>query len=231
MATLGDSLTEGDGDDYGHGGFPGRLLPLLQARRPGSAVTNLGHSGWDSDMLINGYEGQPGQLGQAVTLLNQAAANGQAPMATVWIGSNDLWYLYTNDGETPAEEEQQNLQHFTANIGVILGQLRGAGATVFIALLDDQSLRPVAADPAMRAAAFPGITAAEVLRMSQQVTRYNAAIAGLAAQHGAIAVDFYHTTIFTDPATLSDDGNHPNAAGYDVIAQIWFAAMSSLLPQ
>ncbi len=230
LAALGDSLTEGDGDDYGRGGFPGRLLPLLQARRPGSTVTNLGHSGRDSDMLIHGYEGQPGQLGPAVTLLSQAAANGRAPLATVWIGSNDLWYLYTNDGETPVEEEQQNVQHFTANIGTILSQLRGAGATVFIALLDDQSLRPVAADPAMRAAAFPGLTAAEVQRMSQQTTRYNAAIAALAAQHGAIAVDFYHTTIFTNPATLSDDGNHPNAAGYDAIAQIWFNAISPSLP-
>lgn len=229
LAALGDSLTEGDGDDYGRGGFPGRLLPLLQARRPGSTVTNLGRSGRDSDMLIHGYEGQPSQLGPAVTLLTQAAANGRAALATVWIGSNDLWYLYSNDGETPVEEEEQNLQHFTANIGIILSQLRGAGATVFIALLDDQSLRPVAADPAMRAAAFPGLTAAEVQRMSQQVRRYNDAIADQAAQHGAIAVDFYHTTIFTDPATLSDDGNHPNAAGYDAIAQIWFDAIRPLL--
>jgi lysophospholipase L1-like esterase len=181
-------------------------------------------------MLINGYEGQPSQLGPAVALLRQAVANGQTPLATAWIGSNDLWYLYTNDGETAPEEEQQNLQRFTANVGVILSQLHDAGATVFVALLDDQSLRPVAADPAMRAAAFPGITAAEVLRMSQQVTRYNSALAAQAAQHGAIAVDFYHTTIFTAPATLSDDGNHPNAAGYDAITQIWFNAANPLLP-
>lgn len=230
LTTLGDSLTEGDGDDSGRGGFPGRLLPLLQARRPGSAVTNLGHSGWDSEMLIDGYEGQPSQLDTAATLLAQAVASGRAPLATVWIGSNDLWYLYINDGETPVEEEQQNLQHFTANIGLILSQLRGAGATVFIALLDDQSLRPVAADPAQRAAAFPGITAGEVLRMSQQVARYNAAIVAQAAQHGAVTVDFYHTTIFTEPATLSDDGNHPNTAGYDAITELWFDAISPSLP-
>lgn len=66
--------------------------------------------------------------------------------------------------------------------------------------------------------------------MSQQVTRYNTAIADLAAQHGAITVDSYHTTIFTDPATLGDDGNHANAAGYDAIAQIRFNAISPLLP-
>ncbi|HBY95863.1 MAG TPA: hypothetical protein DEP84_18235, partial [Chloroflexi bacterium] len=225
LVTLGDSLTEGDGDDYGRSGFPGRLLPLLQARRPGSTVTNLGRSGWDSDMLINGGWGRPGQLGQAVTRLNQAAANGQVPMATVWIGSNDLWYLYSNEGETPPEEDQQSEQLFTGNIDTILSQLRSTGATVFIALLDDQSLRQVITDPALRADTFPGISDAEALRMSQQVTRYNTAIANQAAQHGATTVDFYHTTIFTDPATMSGDGNHPNGAGYDLIAQIWFNAM------
>lgn len=46
--TLGDSLTEGDGDDHGRGGFPGRRLPLLRARRSGPVATDLGRSGWDS---------------------------------------------------------------------------------------------------------------------------------------------------------------------------------------
>ncbi|MSP12990.1 MAG: SGNH/GDSL hydrolase family protein [Chloroflexi bacterium] len=230
LATLGDSLTEGDGDNFELGGFPGRLLPLLQGRRPASTVTNLGHSGWDSEMLINGNGGVPSQLNQAVTLLNQAAAAGQAPMAMVWIGSNDLWYLYSNEGETPPGEEQQDVQHFTGNIDTILRTLRGAGAAVFIALLDDQSKRPVMADPAIRMAILPGISATEVISMSLQVTRYNQAIAGMAAQHGASTVDFYHTTIFTDTATLNEDGIHPNGAGYDLITQIWFSAMSPLLP-
>ena len=41
---------------------------------------------------------------------------------------------------------------------------------------------------------------------------------------------FYATTIFADPATLSDDGNHPNGAGYDVIAALWAAALAQWLP-
>ena len=48
-----------------------------------------------------------------------------------------------------------------------------------------------------------------------------------AARYGAAIVDFSETTIFEDPATLSEDGNHPNAAGYDVIAEIWYRAISS----
>lgn len=50
------------------------------------------------------------------------------------------------------------------------------------------------------------------------------------SQNGAIVVDFCHTTIFTDPAMSSEDGNHPNAASYDAIAQILFSMLSPLLP-
>src|SRR6185436_2511989 len=105
-----------------------------------------------------------------------------------------------------------------ANMDVILGQLRAAGAQVIVALLDDQSKRPVA----LRGEAFPDITPDELDRMSQQVRRYNEIIAEKSAQHGALTVDFYSTDIFTNPATLYDDGNHPNTAGYDLIAQKWF---------
>jgi lysophospholipase L1-like esterase len=69
--------------------------------------------------------------------------------------------------------------------------------------------------------------------MSAQVTRYNAALTALAALPGPpelAPVDFYATTIFTDPATLADDGNHPNAAGYDAIAALWAAALAQWLP-
>ncbi len=65
--------------------------------------------------------------------------------------------------------------------------------------------------------------------MSEQVKRYNALIAEKAAQYGAGVVDFYHTTIFVDVATLADDGNHPNANGYDVVASTWFTALKGVL--
>ena len=40
--------------------------------------------------------------------------------------------------------------------------------------------------------------------------------------HLGKVVEYGKTTdIFTNPATLADDGNHPNAAGYDVIAGMW----------
>jgi len=216
LYALGDSLTAGDGDDSpAGGGYPRRLINQIQSSRPGSSVTNLGQSGWTSADLINGLGGVPSQLDQTVA--------AHPTLACVWIGSNDLWYLYEFGNPSPADEAQ-DLQNFTNNLDTILSRLRGGGTTVFIALLDDQSQRPVASS-----GAFPGISAAERALMSQQVTRYNQAISNKAAQYGATAVDFYHTTIFTNPATLADDGNHPNAAGYDIITQIWFNAMSPQL--
>jgi lysophospholipase L1-like esterase len=223
LVALGDSLTQGDGDDTGRG-YTQRLLDMANGIRPGSTMTNLGQSGWNSDALINGDQGLPGQLPRTLEELETAVAEGRGAVALVWIGSNDLWYLY-EFGEGSDENDALDAEHFAANMDRILGQLRDAGAQVIVALLDDQSKRPVA----LRGEAFPAITPDELNRMSQQVTRYNEIIAEKAAQFDALTVDFYSTDIFTNPATLYDDGNHPNPAGYDIIAQKWFDALSLLL--
>ncbi|MBN8579666.1 MAG: hypothetical protein J0L96_03255, partial [Anaerolineae bacterium] len=112
------------------------------------------------------------------------------------------------------------------NIETILSDLRSTGAQVIIALLDDQSQRPVA----LRGEAFTAITPDELAMMSEQVKRYNAIIQSQAAQYGALTVDFYNSDIFIIPATLADDGNHPNAAGYDLITQAWYKALITILP-
>jgi lysophospholipase L1-like esterase len=233
LVTLGDSLTAGDRDDSAAGGgYPRRLLAALQAIRPGSTLLNLGQSGWTSGDLIDGVNGTPGQLDQAVAHLNQA--NG-AKVALVWIGSNDLWYLYEFGPEPMnAAAEQDDLAAYQQHLTTIVAQLRATGAYVLLGLMDDQALRPVVANPPNPAEpAFPAITADDRARMSAQVTRYNAALTALAALPGPpelAPVDFYATTIFTDPATLADDGNHPNAAGYDAIAALWAAALAQWLP-
>jgi lysophospholipase L1-like esterase len=54
-------------------------------------------------------------------------------------------------------------------------------------------------------------------------------MAGLAAQYGALTVDFYDSAIFSDPSTLIEDGNHPNPAGYDLVAELWFEVLRPIL--
>ncbi len=224
LVALGDSLTQGDGDETGRG-YTVRLLEMVNTIRPNSSLSNFGRSGWSSDALINGDQGLTGQLGRSVGELEAAKSQGRAAVALVWIGSNDLWYLYEYGGDVSDEGDTQDATRFATNIDKILTDLRKTGAQVIIALLDDQSKRPVA----LKGEAFTSITTDELNRMSVQVTRYNQIITEKAAQYGALTVDFYSTDIFTNPATLYDDGNHPNATGYDLVAQKWFEAISPII--
>lgn len=223
LVALGDSLTQGDGDDSGRG-YPGRLLEMVNAVRVDSQVTNLGRSGWSSDALIDGDQGLTGQLPRAVNELEAAKLRGGGTLALVWIGSNDLWYLYEY-GEGSDENDALDAERFSSNIEWMLIQLKEAGAQVVIALLDDQAKRPVA----LKGEAFTSITPDELNRMSAQAVRYNEIITANAEKYGALTVDFYSTDIFTNPATLYDDGNHPNSAGYDIIALKWFEVLKTLL--
>jgi lysophospholipase L1-like esterase len=175
-------------------------------------------------------DGEPSQLSLALARLGETSG---AKVATLWIGSNNLWYLYdAHDEPMTDEQEQENLSAYTANVRTVVAQLHGAGARVLIGLLDDQlsalwwRTRPTLPQ------AFPSISADDLTRMSQQVANYNAALRALAAETDNVAVvDFYNTTIFTDSATLADDGNHPNSAGYAAISAIWQSLLSLWLEE
>ena len=228
LVAVGDSLTAGDGDDGSGGGYPARLLTLLLGDHPGSTLYNRAISGDTTTDLI------AKQLDSAVADLN-AAPGANRKVALVWIGSNDLFGLYASDVCTeyyPDIEtcEEYEMGYSTDNVNTILSALEATGADLYIALLDDQTRRPVIADPVLRNETFPGITAEEVPRMSTQISYYNGEVETYAATYGAVTVDFYNTTIFETEATLSDDGNHPNGAGYDAIAQIWYQAVASSSP-
>ncbi|SLM29505.1 exported hypothetical protein [Desulfamplus magnetovallimortis] len=224
LVTIGDSLTAGDGDSQGIGGYPARVLSMLENLYPGSTLANLAISGDTTQDLVNK------QLDEAVSNLNSAPA-GNLKMVLVWIGSNDLFGLYASDVCSEyysdiATCEEYEMGYSVDNLETILNALEETGATIHIALLDDQTLRPVIADASLRSDTFPGITEDEVSRMSTQLSHYNQQIKTLAATHGAGTVDFFNTTIFQNRSTLDHDGNHPNSAGYDAIAAIWYQAIT-----
>ncbi len=233
LLTLGDSLTEGVGDsEWTDGGvpvgYPGRLQGLLEGRGLVVQLANLGRSGWTSAEMVNGSEwddNPSSQLDLALPLIQSAVASGQTAVACVWIGSNDLFGLYSwCHAPDNADCESEDLTQFRENIDKTLKTLAPTGAVVRIALLDDQSLRPVMTDPKY-ADSFSEIGGSDKALMSAQVVRYNEVIAELAAKYGAETVDFYSTTLFQDAAKLDEDGNHPNGSGYDIIAGIWDAAI------
>jgi lysophospholipase L1-like esterase len=229
VIALGDSLTSGDGDDAGQG-FVGRLTEDIGSRpgREGSTLVNLGQSGWDSTAVVDGQDGAPAPLAQAVDAA-RAAAPG-AVLATVLIGSNDLWYVYQNGTEdpTPRADEDAAAATYRTNLDRAVRELRDAGAVVVVGLPDDQSVRPGVADIARLHELLPDVTEEEVGRMSALSEVLAQAATEVAAEHGVPTVDT-DDPFWADPATMADDGIHPNAAGYTTMAARWVAAVDPLL--
>jgi len=217
IVTLGDSLTSGDKDDEPGGGWPRRLLPLVQPARPQAQIINLAQPGWTSRDLLQGVGDSPNQIGQAVKILRETAGD---KIATVWIGTNDLFYLYEFGDPTPAEEAQ-DAGRFGRDLDELLKRLHAAGARVFMALLHDPAQGPV-----QTSGVFLSTAAEEWARMSQQAQRYNEIIRTAAAKYGAALVDIPATQIFTTPALMVEDGIHPNARGYAELAKVWWQALS-----
>jgi lysophospholipase L1-like esterase len=205
IVAMGDSLTEGDADDPGRGGYPARLESMVNRVRPGSRVINLGKSGWDTTQMLEGQ--MPATL----------EANPQVVL--VWIGSNNL---FNNSG--PGEGEAVDRARYESDIDTTLSTLTGAGARVYLALMDDHGKRPYVTSP--NGAGLDQEGAAYMDRLSRS---FNEVLRAKAAEYGATLIDFHSTTIFSDSATMADDGIHPNANGYDIIAQMWFDALSPAL--
>jgi lysophospholipase L1-like esterase len=216
IVTLGDSLTSGDKDDEPGGGWPRRLLPLVQAARPQTQIINLAQPGWTSRDLLQGVGEAPSQIDQAVKILREA---GGDKIATVWIGTNDLFYLY-EFGNPTAAEEAQDAGRFGRDLDELLKRLHDTGARLFIALLHDPAQGPV-----QTSGVFLSTAAEEWARMSQQAQRYNGIIRIGAAKYGAALVDIPATQIFTTPALMYEDGIHPNAQGYEALAKVWWQAL------
>lgn len=225
LLTIGDDLTRGDGDELNRG-YPGRLLELVSQIRPGTSVTNFGKTGWTSDNMILGDADFVGQLERAITEIQTSISLGRPTVALVWMGNNDLWELYAGDSQVTPVQEEADVERFSQNISMTISELRKAGAEVIVAKLDDQSKRPAKT----RGDLYPSITAEELNSMSLQVVKYNIEIDKWAEEYGALTVDFFGNEVFTSSRTLAPDGMHPNADGYEEIAQLWYKALIPILP-
>lgn len=218
IVTLGDSLTQGDKDDSAEGGgWPRRLLPLMQQVRPQTKIINLAQPGWTSRDLLQGTGGASNQIDQAAKILREVSGN---KIATVWIGVNDLFYFY-NFGDPTSTEEDREADRFARDLDELLNRLKDTGAHIFIALLHDPSQGPV-----QTSGVFMSTTDEEWAQMSQQALRYNELIQATAAKYAATLVDIPATQIFTTPALMFEDGIHPNARGYNALVQVWFDAIT-----
>jgi lysophospholipase L1-like esterase len=216
LVTLGDSLTYGDQDDPPGGGWPSRLQSLLHSRRPSSQVNNLARPGWTAHDLLHGRDGEPNQIDRAVELLREAPGE---KIATVWIGVNDLFYLYAW-GDPTESEEALALNRFKRDLGEVVQRLLDTGARVFLARLHDP-----AQEPARQHEALLGIAPDEWTRLTRLAEEFNAVIASIAASYQQPVVDIPASQVFSTAQWMHPDGIHPNARGYDELARVWLMAL------
>jgi lysophospholipase L1-like esterase len=190
---------------------------------------NLGQSGWDSTMLVDGQEGAPSQLTQAVDEVRRAADSGRAVLATVLIGSNDLWYLYNSGPEnSSAADEDAAVATYRKNLDRTVRELQNVGAFVVVGLPHDQTQNPGVAELDRLHEFLPSITAEEVEQMSRLAKRLDRTAEEVAGDHGALTVDT-NDSFWADPSKMADDGIHPNGAGYTDLAALWMRVIEPAL--
>jgi lysophospholipase L1-like esterase len=233
LIALGDSLTAGEGDDTGLG-YVGRLAESIGAvpGREDVSISNFGVSGWDSTMMVNGGDGAPGQLDAAVADVRTAVDAGRAVLATVLIGSNDMWYLYAygpvEQSTTPADIEDAAEQTYRANLERTVTELQQAGAVVVLGLPDEQSIRPAVVDIDQLHNYLPDVTEEEIPQMVAMAGRLGTVVQEIADRHGLRTVDT-NGSFWADSATMADDGIHPNGDGYALLADLWMAVIADML--
>jgi lysophospholipase L1-like esterase len=151
-------------------------------------------------------------------------------LATVLIGSNDLWFVYQNGtvNPTPSADEDALVATYRANLDRTVTEMQAAGAVVVVGLPDDQSVRPIATDIARLNQQLSDVTAEEVGKMSALAKVLDRTATEVAAAHGARTVDT-NDPLWADPARMADDGIHPNAAGYTTLANRWLDGIAPLL--
>jgi acyl-CoA thioesterase I len=148
-------------------------------------------------------------LGVPGTTLKQALA-AQLPVAvdthpdiiTVWLAVNDLL------AGVP-------LNTYSQQLDTAVAALRDhTGARVFVGNVPDLALLP----------RLSGVSPTE---LGAQIARWNQAIAGVCAAHGAHVVDLYTdwSELAAHPEYVSADGFHPSTLGAKRLAEIFAAAI------
>ena len=213
---LGDSLAANVGAPSARDGYVSRVHNQLQergGRRYG--LLNLGVSGETSGSLISG-----GQLDEAVEFL---AANRVA-YVTVDVGANDLLGHLTSADcaeslEAPAcrERLESALAAYEANISAILAALADAAPEATIVFLETYN-------PFSLGTGIPFEEGTSLM-----VERLNGLAAAAAEAEGILVADGFTpmqgNAAFTTLMLASPPDIHPNALGYDVLAQAVIAAL------
>ncbi len=212
---LGDSITWGYGSSTG-GGYRLRLLHDLWAAHHDATFVGVGSSGPDQldgkpfPKKNEGYSGYtidpaPAVMRAGISPLVAAALQTYAPhIVTLMIGTNDLG---TNN----------DVRNAPARLASLIDAITTKSPR---ALLVVAQITPTGDD-----------------KLNALIQTFNAAIPALVKSRAAagkhiLLVDMYaaftaHAAYKTD---LLNDTLHPNDAGYDVMGDVWYAALAPHLP-
>jgi lysophospholipase L1-like esterase len=225
VVALGDSVTSGAA--CGCSAFPAVYGGLL-GRRTGSrvAVDNRGVSGLDSAGLL-------GQLDQADSATARAVAGADIVLLT--IGANDFGDHHEEVTEGSCARAaggdcvSGELDQLSGNLNRILTRIRAlrqARATTVLVT----GYWNVFEDGEVARQAFPPAGVGATVELTRRV---NAVVASVSASHGAAYVDLYgpfEKRGVNVTRLLAADGDHPNAAGHLLIAQVLAQAGLPKLP-
>jgi lysophospholipase L1-like esterase len=163
--------------------------------------------------------GVPGETTQAALTAEVPAALAVRPtLVTVWLNVDDLV------AGVPAAE-------FEGRLGQLVHALRqGGAARVLVANTPYLDRLPLylACRSGTASCPFAGALPAPP-ELNAAVDAYNAAIARVAQREGAVLVDLHAAGEVPDqhPDWVSQDGFHPNAAGYAAVAARFAAALGA----
>lgn len=217
VVAFGDSVTSGAACSCDP--FPAVYGSLLQRRTGGPvAVRNYGVNGLDTDGLLT-------QLEQAGVV----DAARRADVFLVTIGANDFGRLHdqvvagsctlTNGADCVSDEISSLREHLSSVLSRIRGLRRGRPTSVLVTgywnVFED-------GDVARRTFGEAGLAAS--IRLTQRV---NGAIRAVATSAGADYVDLFAPFEREGrdvDSLMAADGDHPNAAGHELIARTLLSA-------
>ncbi len=145
------------------------------------------------------------RLHEALTQELPVALTLSPNLVTIWLVVNDFvgGISYNN---------------YTHDLNTLLDQLHTrTHAAIVIADLPDLTRLPL----------FSGMPSSQQSQTRQEIQRWNAGIASLAARYGVALVDLYGegSAITAHPEYISADGFHPSPAGYVQLADLFWKAI------
>lgn len=225
ILALGDSMTEG----YNVQGTGGYRAPLFRkAQSAGKHVVFVG-SRFDGPVQPNGvcfpraHEGHSGRNIDFITSLLPGVLVSKPKIVLLMIGANDVLTMQCSPFS------QQTLDEAPKRLGKLLDKLLGADPGMLVVVAQIPPMVP--RDPP-----DPNICVYRAVSdddWKRAIGNYNAGVrsvvgAQFAVGKRVILVDMHAGF---DPGTMwGDDDIHPNEAGYEHMATVWYQAIGGYLP-